>query len=111
MAIDSNFVTPAELRDHLSFTEDIGPEDDDMLGKLATTAQHHIDALLGYRLADLYGPASAGMTPLPLPLKLAILQLAAWWYLHRETAALEGRPVETPFGVRELVAEYREWTF
>ena len=47
----------------------------------------------------------------PEPLKEAILQLANWWYEHRETATVEGTPTAVPFGVQEIVTEFRGWTF
>lgn len=46
----------------------------------------------------------------PEPLREAILQLAAWWYEQRETAA-ETALHETPYGVDDILRQHRGWTF
>jgi uncharacterized phiE125 gp8 family phage protein len=53
----------------------------------------------------------AGFENVPETLREAILQLAAWWYEHREAATLDGTPRPVPFSVEELVAGHREYTF
>lgn len=96
-------LTLEQVKDQLAFTPDVGAADDALLqGKIAA-AQVHVERMLGYAIED--------MDPVPPPLVEAVAQLAAWWYLQREAGAVEGRPAEVPFGVREIVAEYREWTF
>lgn len=37
------------------------------------------------------------------------MQLACWWFEHRE--AVSDRDTRLPYGVDEIVNEYREWTF
>jgi hypothetical protein len=93
------------LKAQLSFTDDVGSEDDALLDSLALAAEGHIERLLGYRMEETFPDV------VPEPLVEACAQLAAWWYLQRETATLDERPVEVPFGVREIVAEFREYTF
>ncbi len=46
---------------------------------------------------------------MPHALREAVLQLAAWWFANRETVMERGQ--ELPFGVSEIVNEYRDWTF
>lgn len=70
-------------------------------------AQNHIERLLGYRIEDEFG--GADQDAIPSALKEAVLQLACWWFEHREAVSDSDRRL--PFGVDEIVAEYREWTF
>lgn len=95
------------LKAQLSFTDDIGATDDALLELKLEAAQNHIERLLGYKIAETFG--GAGQDPVPPSLVEAILQLAAWWYENREAAGAGAR--EVPFGVREIVAEFREWSF
>lgn len=53
----------------------------------------------------------AGHEDVPETLREAILQLAAWWYEHREAVTLDGNPRTVPFSVAELAEGHREWTF
>ncbi|WP_299648578.1 head-tail connector protein [uncultured Jannaschia sp.] len=109
MANGQFYVNAEALREHLSFTEDMRDVDATVLNRTAWAAQVYVEKLLGWRLEDFYGPAPR--EPLPEPLQTAILQLAAWWFLQREAATVGDRTAEVPFGVREIVAEYRDWTF
>lgn len=100
-------VSLEDLKAQLNFTDDIGGEDDALLeGKIAA-AQGHIERLLGFQIADRFGGEDQELVPEPLV--EAVLQLAAWWYERREAAG-EGMQ-QTPFGVAEIVAEFREFTF
>lgn len=85
-----------------------GP-DDDLLALQAKgeAAQGHIEQLLGYKIEAEFG--GEDQEPIPEPLKEAVLQLACWWFEHRE--AVSDRDKRLPYGVDEIVAEYREWTF
>lgn len=57
--------------------------------------------------------AGFGATPEAVPASLieAVIQLAAWWYDQRDAAILDGSVREAPFGVAELLREYRGWSF
>lgn len=100
-------VTNLELGAQVGLTSD-APEADllslDLKGK---AAQNHVERLLGYRIEDEFG--GAGQPPIPEALKEAVLQLAAWWFANRETAGDGARSM--PFGVEEIVNEYRDWSF
>ncbi|AXQ94015.1 head-tail connector protein [Cereibacter azotoformans] len=95
------------LKAQLSFTDDMGGVDDALLELKLEAARNHVERLLGFRIAETFG--GDGQDPVPPSIEEAILQLAAWWYETREAASPGAR--EVPFGVREIVAEYREWSF
>lgn len=100
-------LTLDQLKEHLAFTDDIGTADDALLTRLIAAAQNHIERLLGFVIEDTYG--GVDQDPIPPSLVEAVSQLAAWWYEIREAAG-EGHR-EVPYGVREIVTEYREFTF
>ena len=102
-------VIVAELKQHLSFTDDLGSEDDLLLYHTLEAAQDHVERLLGFKIEETFG--GEDQEPVPPSLLQAVLMLAAHWYELRE-ASLTGTIVaEVPFGVREIVNEYREFTF
>lgn len=96
-----------DIKEHLAFTGDEGAHDDMMIYRKIEAAQNHIERLLGFKIEANFG--GVDQDPVPPVLIEAVSQLAAWWYEQRE-AASEGAK-EVPFGVREIVTEYREWTF
>lgn len=104
-----------EMMRHLSLTDDM-PGDDLVLleGKIAA-AQNHADRLLGFKIEDRYIPDHETPTEgddreaLPPTLKEAVMQLAGWWFENREAVTDAGRVL--PFGVSDIINEYREWTF
>lgn len=97
-----------QLKDQLSFTDDLGSGDDTLLTRLLDAAQDHVERHLGILIEETYG--GVGQDPVPPSLVQAVLLLAAHWYEHREGAS-EGAVREIPFGVREIITEYREFTF
>lgn len=100
-------VTLDALKEQLAFTEDLGEIDDQLLDRKLAAAQNHIERMLGYRIEASFG--GEDQEPVPPALAEAVCQLAAWWYENREAAGEGAR--EVPFGVREIVTEYREFTF
>lgn len=96
-------VTPEELRAHAGLTLDAPEADLLLIHQKADAAQNHIERLLGYRIAEVFG------AEVPDALKEAVLQLASWWFENREASADRERFL--PFGVGEIVNEYREWSF
>lgn len=98
-------VTYQDVRNHIGLTEDNG---DEMLSQdKSDAAQNHIERLLGFKIEERFG--GEDQEPIPPALKEAVLQLAAWWFTNREAATdLDKR---LPFGVDEIINEYREWTF
>lgn len=97
-------VTAEDLKRQLALTDD-APADDlaQLDGKIAA-AEAHIERLLGFGFEDTYGE-----NPVPEPLKEAVLQLAAWWFENREAVTSQAEAL--PFGVAEIVNEYRDWSF
>ena len=69
-----------------------------------SAAYAHVESLCGGTIP----------TPIPAPVREAVLMLAAWLYEQRE-AALPGTTgvgvVTVPFGFDELIAPYRAWEF
>jgi hypothetical protein len=96
-----------QIKEQLSFTDDIGSVDDAMLQRKLDAAQNHVERLLGFKIEEAFG--GEGQDAIPPVLIEAVSQLAAWWYEQREVAGEAAR--EVPFGVREIITEYREFTF
>ena len=90
----------------LALTADAPPEDLALVSAKAEAAQNHIERLLGYRIEEAFG--GVDQEQVPAALKEAVMQLAAWWFENRE-AVSDSRVL--PFGVTEIVNEYREWSF
>lgn len=100
-------ITADDLKAHMNMTEPLDEIDAVVLPRVLGAAKAHIERLLGFKLTDTEelpdGP--------PADLELAVLMLAADWYENREASliGITGRPV--PFGVQDIVAEYRRYTF
>ena len=92
--------TLAEIKEQLAITADLGDADDALLGRL-----------LGFDMEAAVTAEREGFEEgVPAELKHAVLMLAGHLYGNREaTADIEVR--EVPFGVREIVESYREWSF
>lgn len=88
-------------------TEDAPAEDLAILQQKGDAAQNHIERQLGFRIEQEFG--GEDQDPIPPALKECVLQLAAWWFENRETVSDRDRRL--PFGVLEIINEYREWTF
>lgn len=102
-------VSLAEIKEQLSFTDDLGAVDDALLGRKVDAAQNHIERLLGYTIETTFG--GVDQDPIPPALIEAVSQLAAHWYENREGVVLGMSATELPMGVSEIVAEYREVSF
>lgn len=93
-----------DLKQHCNVTDE---NSDLTLTRVLGAAKAHVERLLGFKLDD--GDQFPAGTPADL--ELAVLQLAADWFENRE-ASLVGVAVQPiPFGVREIVNEYRVYTF
>lgn len=100
-------VTLEDLMAQTGLTGDAPSEDLLALQQKADAAQNHIERLLGFKIESLFG--GTDQEPIPEALREAVLQLAGWWFEHRETVTDRDRRL--PYGVDEIVNEYREWTF
>lgn len=98
-------VTLDEMRQHLNFT-DSQTMDNALIERQLKAAQAHIERLLGFKIeAEFVG------SDVPEDLKHGVCILAAHWYENRESSFVGVTAQEIPFGVREIVREYRNWSF
>ena len=103
-------MTVATLQDLMAqagLTSDAPGEDLLLLQQKGDAAQAYVERLLGYPIATMFG--GPDMPPVPEAIKECVLQLACWWFENREAAA--DRERHLPFGVKDIVNEYRGWTF
>jgi uncharacterized phage protein (predicted DNA packaging) len=101
-------VTVDQIKEQLNITADLGTDDDALIGRKAAAAQDHIERLLGYKIEETYG--GDDQDPIPPALVEAVCQLAGQWYENRELSAT-GIVSTIPFGLEEIVRNYRNWTF
>ncbi|RNI20997.1 head-tail connector protein [Paracoccus pantotrophus] len=99
-------VTLEDMKNHLGLTVD-QDDDDALITAKIDAAQNHVERLLGFAIEARFGGEDQG--PIPPAIREAVMQLAAWWFENREAATDMGRVL--PFGVQEIVNEYRTWTF
>lgn len=99
-------VTLDDLRSHLSLTDGVAEEDAGILSLYLTGAEGLVEASLGYSIHERW-PDTADIPP---ALQVAVLQLAALWYEHRE-AASPRTLTSAPFSVRCVVDAYRDRSF
>jgi hypothetical protein len=99
-------VSAANLAAHLNLPSPTATADAAILDGMVQAAQAFIEASVGYRLAERYDE-----DPVPEPLKIAVLQLAAHWYTHREAVVAGDRVSVIPFGVEFICTTWRDWTF
>jgi hypothetical protein len=102
-------VTVAELKEQLNLTDDLGTDDDALLGRKISAAQDHIERQLGFKIGARYG--ADNQDPIPAALVEAVSQLAAHWYENREASLIGVNGYSLPFGVQEIVDGYREYSF
>lgn len=90
----------ADLKAHLNL---IGDDDDALLTQKLAAAEAWTAGYLGIVLADL--------DPLPAVIGEAILRVAADLYENREATLVGVNAAALPFGVTDLLANHREWSF
>ena len=96
-----------DLMAQVAMTSDAPGDDQTLLDGKIDAAQNHIERLLGFKIENEFG--GTGQEPVPEALRECVMQLACWWFEHRE--AVSDRDTRLPYGVDEIVNEYREWTF
>lgn len=101
-------VTVDELKEQLNLTADLGTGDDALLERKIAAAQDHLERILGFKIEATYG--GDDQDPIPPALIEATSQLAAHWYENRE-ATTGAAMMTVPFGVADIVREFREWSF
>lgn len=100
-------ITLEEMKEYLSFTDDLGTLDDALISGIVDAAEAHIDRLLGFTVSATYG--GVDQAPVPADLKQAVKMLAALWYDNRDGEA-DARS-QMPLGVVSIVTEHRGFTF
>ncbi|WP_420344084.1 head-tail connector protein [Paenirhodobacter sp.] len=100
-------VPPEDMLAQLGLTANAPLDDLALVERKVAAAQNYIERLLGYRIESAFGGAE--QDPVPPALKEAVMQLASWWFENREAATDISRAL--PFGVDDIVNEYREWSF
>jgi uncharacterized phage protein (predicted DNA packaging) len=102
-------VTVDQMKEQLGITDDLGTDDDALITRKIKAAQDHVERLLGFKVEDTFG--GEGQDEIPDSLVEAVSQLAAHYYENREATIVGVSAEEIPFSVREVVREYRQWSF
>ena len=96
-------VTLDDVNAQLNQTLDI---DDDLIDRKIAAAQNHIENLIGFKIEEEYTPSK-----IPPALKECVSLLAAHWYENREASLVGVNAQPLPFGVSDIVNEFRLWSF
>lgn len=104
-----SIVTVEQFKEQINFTDELGSADDALIARKIAAAQDHVERLLGFKIETAYGGEDA--EEIPPALVEAVLQLAAHWYENREATLIGVSGQELPFGVRAIIAEYRNFSF
>lgn len=104
MADFTMLVDLAPMKGHLGLTAD-QTEDDTLITQKIVAAQTLIERHLGYAFAARFA------TPQDVPADLleGIMQLAAWWYENRDSIIERNNVM--PFGLPDIIAANRDWSF
>jgi hypothetical protein len=87
-------------------------DDDELISRLLDTAQEWLEAQIGYKLADKYPPTgSPAVSTVPTPLDHARLLLVSHWYANREATLVGVSATPLPFGVADIVNDWRDWSW
>ncbi len=101
-------LTVSDLTDHLNLSG-LDGADDAVLGRLIGAAQSKLEASLGYRIEDRYG--GTDQEAIPEALVHAVRLLAGHYYENREASIVGVSAMPTPFGVADIVADFRGYSF
>ena len=93
-------ISVSDVKIHLNIVDQI---DDVLLTQKLAAAEAWTAGYLGIVLADL--------DPLPADIGEAILRVAADLYENREATLVSVNAAALPFGVTDLLANHREWSF
>lgn len=85
---------------HLNIVTD---DDNDLIAGKIAAAEEWIGKFIGKALSD--------FTPVPEPLKEAVRQLTGHFYEQREATIAGIDLQEVPFGVWDILNQYRDWSF
>lgn len=90
------------VKEQIGQTLDI---DDALIERKIAAAQDHIESLLGFKIEEEYPD------DIPPALIECVCQLAAHWYENREASLVGVAITAIPFGVADIVREYRNWSW
>ncbi|WP_312620424.1 head-tail connector protein [Agrobacterium pusense] len=99
-------VTTEQMKAQLNI---LSSEDDEIIGRKIEAAQNHIERLLGFKIEETYG--GTDQEEIPPALIEAVCQLAAHWFENREAALVGVSGEDLPFGLWQIVNEFREYSF
>ncbi|WP_430251699.1 head-tail connector protein [Neorhizobium sp. DAR64860/K0K1] len=98
-------VSVEELKQQLNLSDDLGTGDDALIGRTIAAAQGLLERQLGYPIEITYP------VEVPAPLHQAVCLLAGHWFENREASLIGVSGQSLPFGVDEIVREFREYSF
>ncbi|MBP2611413.1 head-tail connector protein [Agrobacterium pusense] len=99
-------VTTEQMKAQLNI---LSSEDDEIIERKIEAAQNHIERLLGFKIEETYG--GTDQEEIPPALIEAVCQLAAHWFENREAALVGVSGEDPPFGLWQIVNEFREYSF
>ena len=91
-----------DAKAHLNVTFDT---DDALITRLIGVASDWLERQLGYRIADRYPDG------VPPAIDHAVLLMMAHYYENREGALVGVNAQTLPFGVIDIVNDYRDWSW
>jgi uncharacterized phage protein (predicted DNA packaging) len=92
----------------LQLRVDFGDEDVTIERKIAA-AQNLIERHLGYKIEDQFG--GVDQDEIPASLIEAVCQLVGHWFENREAVLVGVNAQELPMNVRDIIREYRNWSW
>ncbi|MCO5139289.1 MULTISPECIES: head-tail connector protein [unclassified Shinella] len=84
-------------------------DDDATIGRKIAAAQDLIERHLGFKIEDEFG--GAGQEEIPPALVEAVCQLVGHWFENREAVIVGVNAQELPLNVRDIIREYRNWSW
>ncbi|MFS8124212.1 head-tail connector protein [Rhizobium sp. BR 250] len=101
-------ITVPQIKEQLNIDAEDN-SDDALLSRKIEAAQNHVERLLGFKVAERYGGDEH--EAVPPALMEAVSQLAAHWYENREASVIGMSAGALPFGVQDIIREYRDYSF
>lgn len=89
-------------KQHLNLTTS---DDDAVVTRLLAAALDWLQSRLGYKISERYPDAT------PPALDQCILMMVAHWYANREATLVGVSAVALPFGVVDIVNDWRDWSW